>query len=88
MEEYWLEPEWYRILFLHFAVLLSIRQSLIMTTDRLQITNQTDSGMMWLITVVLTVFLGLRPDTMILGDLYGLTYERTTELEMSKDWLF
>ena len=89
MNNYFINPEWYRPLFLHIVVILSLFQAFKSSHDTLNIQKGYNNlQVYWIFTVLMTLFIGLRPEHPTFGDDYATSYKYATELEMSKDWLY
>ena len=89
MNEFLIDPTWYRPIFLHIVVLLSLFQAIKPSPDEISINKDSrDLICYWIFTFVMTIFIGLRPEHATFGDDYASLYRANTEFELGKDWLY
>lgn len=89
MNDFFIDPLWYRPLFLHIVVLLSLFQAYEPSPDALGLQPYTkDLRAYWLFVILMTLFIGLRPEHATFGDDYAASYRYATDLEVGKDWLY
>ena len=89
MNNYVIAPEWYRPIFLHIVVILSLFQANKLSPDRLNVSvHHSEKITFWMFIVFMILFVGTRPEHVTFGDDYASAYRLSTDLDIGKDWLY